>query len=131
MEGVTITINWQSIITAGAVLGALGTIIALIVKAVRWFDRQKAQDADIEKNKTQHDADIKALHDKHDADMKELREELNKQFDEQKEEMQLIICGVLASLQGLSEQGCNGPVTATIKQFETYLNEKAHQRGGI
>ena len=126
-----ITLTWQSIITAGAVLGALGVIIAFIVKIVRWFDRQKKQDEDIKKQKIDHDAAIQSLSDKHDADMKELREELNKQFDEQKEEMQLIICGVLASLQGLSEQGCNGPVTATIKQFETYLNEKAHQRGGI
>ena len=126
----TITVTWQTIITAGAVLGALGTIIVLIVKAVRWFDRQEKQDTDIKEQKTKHDDDIKALQEKHDADMKELRQDIRKELSDQREEMQLIICGVLASLQGLSEQGCNGPVTTAIKQFETYLNEKAHHREG-
>ena len=128
----TITLTWQTVITAGAVIGALGVIIALIVKAVHWFDRQEKQDADIKNHKTKHEADIKALHEKHDADMRELRNDIHTELSVQREEMQLIICGVLASLQGLSDQGCNGPVTATIKQIETYLNEKAHQReGGI
>lgn len=124
----TVTITWQSVITAGAVLGALGTIILLIVKTVRWFDRQEKQDADIKKQKKTHEDDIKALHEKHDADMTELRADIKAELAEQRGEMQLIMCGVLASLKGLSEQGCNGPVTATITQIETYLNQKAHDR---
>lgn len=43
-----------------------------------------------------------------------------------KEEQQLLIYGVLACLQGLKEQGCNGPVTRAIDKIEKYLNEKAH-----
>lgn len=124
----TVEITWQSIITAAAVLGALGTIIAIIVKTVRWFDRQEKQDADIKQQKTDHDADIKELHEKHDADMAALRADIKAELAEQRGEMQLIMCGVLASLKGLSEQGCNGPVTATIKQIEDYLNQKAHDR---
>ena len=128
----TITLTWQSIITTGAVLGALGVIIAIIVKTVRWFDRQEKQDADLKDQKEQHATAIKELHEKHDADMAELRQDIRKELSDQREEMQLIICGVLASLQGLSEQGCNGPVTAAIEQFKTYLNDKAHHReGGI
>ena len=124
----TVEITWQSVITAAAVLGALGTIIAIIVKVVRWFDRQEKQDADIKQQKTDHEADIKELHEKHDADMSALRADIKAELAEQRGEMQLIMCGVLASLKGLSEQGCNGPVTATIKQIEDYLNQKAHDR---
>lgn len=41
------TITWQSIITAGAVVAALVTMVTLLVKLVRWVDRQKVQDAEI------------------------------------------------------------------------------------
>ena len=43
-----------------------------------------------------------------------------------KEEQQLLTYGVLACLKGLSEQGCNGPVTEAITKFEKHLNERAH-----
>lgn len=43
------------------------------------------------------------------------------------EEQALLVHGVLACLKGLKEQGCNGPVTAAIDQFEDYLNKKAHE----
>ena len=124
----TVEITWQTIVTAGAVLGAIGAIVAAIVKIVRWFDRQEKQDADIKKQKTTHDADIKALHEKHDADMAALRADIKAELADQRGEMQLIMHGVLASLKGLSEQGCNGPVTETITEIEDYLNQKAHGR---
>jgi hypothetical protein len=120
----TVEITWQNVITAGAVLGALGVIAAVIVKTVRWFDRQEKQDADI---KALH-ADIKALHEKHNADMAELRTDIKVELADQRGEMQLVMYGVLASLKGLSEQGCNGPVTETIMKIEKYLNQKAHGR---
>lgn len=41
------TITWQSIITAGAVIAALTTVVTLLVKLVRWVDRQKQQDSEI------------------------------------------------------------------------------------
>ena len=104
LSGMTVTITWQSIITAGAVVGALVTIITLLVKIVRWVDKQKKQDAD-----------IKALQDKHDKDIKDLQHEQT-----------LAIYGILAALKGLKEQGCNGPVTAAIDKIEKYLNQKAH-----
>lgn len=113
----TVEITWQNVITAGAVLGALGVIAAVIVKTVRWFDRQEKQDAD-----------IKALHEKHNADMAELRTDIKVELADQRGEMQLVMYGVLASLKGLSEQGCNGPVTETIMKIEKYLNQKAHGR---
>ena len=44
-----------------------------------------------------------------------------------KEEQTILTQGILACLQGLHEQGCNGPVTAAIDRIETHLNEKAHK----
>lgn len=51
-----------------------------------------------------------------DADIKALKNE------------QTVICyGVLAALKGLSEQGCNGPVTGAIDKLEKHLNIQAHK----
>lgn len=47
-----------------------------------------------------------------------------------KEEQCLLTYGVLACLKGLKEQGCNGPVTATIEQIEKHINKKAHDQEG-
>lgn len=100
-----ITLTWQTIITAAAVLGAAAALISAFVKLVRWMDRQKQQDGD-----------IKALRETHNHDM-----------DAMKQEQTLIVYGLLACLKGLKEQGCNGPVTEAINKIEKHLNQKAHQ----
>ena len=41
-------------------------------------------------------------------------------------EQTLICYGLLACLQGLKEQGCNGPVTEAMKRMEDHLNQAAH-----
>lgn len=100
-----ITLTWQSIITASAVLAAIVAMVTLFAKGVRWVDKQEKQDAD-----------IKALRNTHISDM-----------DSMKQEQTLIVYGLLACLKGLSEQGCNGPVTEAIRKIEKHLNEKAHE----
>lgn len=100
-----ITLTWQSIITAAAVLSAAGALIGVLVKVVRWMDRQKKQDSD-----------IKALRETHVSDMIGM-----------KQEQTLIVYGLLACLKGLKEQGCNGPVTEAINKIEKHLNQMAHQ----
>ena len=71
-----ITLSWQMLLTATAIIGAFVAIINYIKKIFGWFDRQEKQDKEIK--------DIK------------------------------------------KEQGCNGSVTTTISEIETYLNNKAH-----
>ena len=44
-----------------------------------------------------------------------------------KEEQALLVKGIFACLKGLKEQGCNGSVTETLNEYETYLNKKAHK----
>lgn len=101
-----IEVTPQLITTAFAVLTALIGIVVLFAKAVRWFDRQKKQDAE-----------LRGLENKHDVDMKAVQKELS-----------IIIQAQLACLKGLQEQGCNGPVTKAVDMLETYLNETAHEQ---
>lgn len=55
------------------------------------------------------------------------QEKQDKDICEIKEEQQILTRGVLACLQGLKEQGCDGPVTQAIKQIENHLNKQAHK----
>ena len=100
-----ITLTWQSVITAAAIVGAVVALVSHFSKIVRWVDKQSKQDED-----------IKALRKHHEEDMVSI-----------KEEQAMIVYGLLACLKGLKEQGCNGPVTEAIGRLEQHLNEKAHQ----
>ena len=100
-----IVLTWESVITASAVVGAIIALVTYFSKVVRWVDKQKKQDEDIKELRKHHEEDMASI----------------------KEEQTLLVYGVLACLKGLSEQGCNGPVTEAIGKFEKHLNEKAHK----
>ena len=51
----------------------------------------------------------------------------DKDIRDLKKEQTVICYGVLAALKGLSEQGCNGPVTLAIDKLEKHLNVQAHR----
>ena len=51
----------------------------------------------------------------------------DKQIKAIKDEQRIIVSGLLACLQGLKEQGCNGPVTKGIEDINKYLNEEVHK----
>ncbi len=101
----TVTLSWQTIITAGAVISAVTAISVLLARFVRWVDRQKQQDQELANLRAKHEADNSAIC----------------------EELQLMTFGLLACLKGLSSQGCNGPVTEAISKFEKFINQKAHK----
>lgn len=100
-----ITLTWQSIITASAIVGAIVALVSYFSKVVRWVDKQSKQDKDIKEIRKHHEDDMEAI----------------------KQEQTLLVYGVLACLKGLKEQGCNGPVSEAISKYEKYLNEKAHK----
>ena len=100
-----ITLTWQSLITASAVLAAIVAIVTLFAKGVRWVDKQEKQDSDIKSLRATHISDMDGI----------------------KQEQTLIVYGLLACLKGLREQGCNGPVTEAIQALEKHLNQKAHK----
>ena len=43
-----------------------------------------------------------------------------------RKEQTLICYGLPACLQGLKDQGCNGPVTEAMNRIEEHLNQAAH-----
>ena len=88
-----VTLTWQTLITAAAVLTAVVTILGRYNKLYDWVKKQEDQDKAIK--------DIQ-------------------------EEQALLTYGVLACLKGLSEQGCDGPVSEAISKIEKHINEKAH-----
>jgi hypothetical protein len=101
----TVTLTWQTAITASTFVAAVIALVGVFAKAVRWVDRQKQQDSDIKALRATHVHDMEAI----------------------KEEQTLMVYGVLACLKGLKEQGCNGPVTEAINKIEKHLNQKAHE----
>lgn len=114
-----VTLTWNSLILLSGVLAAISAVAGYMAKAVRFVDRQKAQDAELAALKKQHEKDKKELYTK-------TEEELTAIYQEQT----LLTYGVLACLKGLQEKGCNGPVTAAVDKIEKHINEKAHARKG-
>ena len=53
--------------------------------------------------------------------------EQDQQIQDIKDEQRVLTYGVLACLTGLSEQGCDGPVTDAIQTLEKHLNKQAHK----
>lgn len=114
-----ITITPQGFITFVSLMTAVLLLIERLAKGVRWFDKQDKQTDDINALKAQHNADVKAIKDELALDMRTINEEQT-----------LLTYGILACLKGLSEQGCNGPVTEAINKIEKHLNQRAHGQGG-
>ena len=100
------TVDVNTIIEIGKLIGALGVIAGVIVAVVKWFHKQEQQSKDIQ-----------ALHDTHNSDINVIQEELS------------VVCfGLLATLDGLKQQGCNGNVTKAYEMLEKHLNKKAHDK---
>lgn len=137
-------VTFETIITAGGVLGAVVSFVALVWKLFKWVNHQKEQDAEIEKIKEQHRLEVQRLESeivKAKAAHKEAIEELRRHHDEDirqisaaheesmktiQEELTLLVYGQLACLKGLAEQGCDGPVTLSIDKIEKHINKRAH-----
>lgn len=111
-----IELTMQNVITVASFTAAAVLLIQRFAKGVRWFDKQEQQTTDIQALKSQHEADVEMLEN-------ELAEEIRKT----NAELQILTRGILACLKGLQEKGCNGPVTETANEIESYLNKKAHE----
>jgi len=64
---------------------------------------------------------INAMHDK-----QQKIEEYDNSITEIKEEQCMLTYCMLAVLEGLKQQGCNGPVTEARDKLEKHINKKAH-----
>lgn len=88
----------EVIIKFAAVIGGASVIITLIYKIFKFIDRQKEQDAEIEK----------------------LKERVKK-------ENTLLCYGLSACLDGLQQLGANHTVPDAKQKLDKYLNQQAHK----
>lgn len=106
-----------TIITAGSILAAVTAFVVLFWKLFRWIEHQKEQDKEISRIEDKFDKKLDAISHVNEADRAAMQEELT-----------LIIFALQACLQGLKEQGCDGPVTEAINKIDKYINQKAHSQ---
>ena len=98
-------IEWQTIITAGAVVSALGLLLGIMAKGYKWYLKQNDQDKDIKELKEHHEEDVKRI----------------------KEENCLICFALSACLDGLQQLGANHAVPLAKDKLDRYLNQQAHE----
>lgn len=111
------------IIKVSQVITALGVIAGVIFAAVRWLIKQNGQDKEIEAADKHIDEVEKECEEKIDS----LKADMDEKWRQIQTEQTLMVYGILASLKGLKEQGCNGPVTEAIAKLEKHLNIQAHK----
>lgn len=97
-------VDTEAIVQWAALLGAICAIIGLFYKMFKWYERQKQQDADIQRIEERH----------------------KKDFEEIQKEQCMICYSLLAVLDGLIQQGANGEVTKAHNKLQKYLNKSAH-----
>ena len=130
-------VTWQTIITAGGVLGALTAFVALAWKLFAWVNHQKEQDKEIATLKEKLADEVKDIRSEfteaindlrshHDQDIQNIKSESNATVSAIQEEQTLVVYGLLACLKGLNEQGCDGPVSEAIDKIEKHVNMRAH-----
>jgi len=105
------------IIKVAALIGAVGGIWAAVYAIIKWFQKQEKQSTDIAELKELHKKDCEALQKKESDDLKVLNDELC-----------VLSYAMLACLDGLKQQGCNGEVTKAHDRLEKHLNQKAHDQ---
>lgn len=91
-------VGWNTIITAGSVITAVGVILGCVLKVYKWFIRQNEQTQ-------QNEADVHRL----------------------KEENRLICFALSACLDGLQQLGANHTVPIAKEKLDEYLNQQAHE----
>ena len=98
-------IDWQTIVTAGAVVSALLLLLSIFTKGHNWFLNQGKQDEKIEKLKQHHEDDVQRI----------------------KQENYLICYALSACLDGLMQLKCNHTVPDAKQKLDEYLNQQAHE----
>ena len=98
-------ITWQTIITIGGGVSALGLLLSIILKVYKRLLKQDAQANEIASLKKQHEDDVHRL----------------------KEENCLICFALSAGLDGLQQLGANHTVPVAKEKLDKYLNQQAHE----
>ena len=134
------------VIKIGACLAAVLAIWAAFYGLIKWFQKQNSQTVDIEKLKTEHEKDmlevrkemtemfksvnetIADVRKQNIADIESLRKKESDDLKAVKDELCEICRALLATLNGLQQQGCNGEVSKAHTALEKHLNQRAHDQ---
>ena len=103
-------------IKVGQIVGAIGTLTVIVGFFVAIFKWYKSSFTDKFNNI--------------EGRLKELEEKTkgqDKEIQESKSERLILLKGQLACLEGLQQNGANGPVTQAINEIKTYLINKSHE----
>jgi len=114
------------ILALGGIAAALAAIWGIIWGITKWIHKQNNQSTEIADLEKKHDEDTKKLREKEESDFEQLREEERERISRLEEELCVLSYALLAVLDGLKQQGCNGEVTKAHSTLEKYLNQKAH-----
>ena len=98
----------EIILGASALIGGLAVIGGALFGVIKWFLTQEKQTKDIKEVRCLHEADMATLN----------------------EELCMLSYAMLAALDGLKQQGCNGEVTKAHEKLEKHINKKAHGQTG-
>lgn len=99
-------INADTIITAGAVLGAVLSIGGICLVIYKWVIKPEQNNKKIENLKSVHEKDVAGLRD----------------------ELCVLSYATLATLDGLKQLGCNGEVTKAYNDLSKHINKQAHDQ---
>jgi len=116
----------EFIIAMGGVATAIVAIWGLIYGLTKWVHKQNNQSTDIATLSKRHDADTAKILQQEKEDVAMLRKEEKERIERVESELCVLSYAVLAVLDGLKQQGCNGEVTKAHTELEKYLNQKAH-----
>ena len=98
-------IEWNTIITAGAVVSAILLLLGILAKVYNWYLKQGEQDKKIDELTEHHEEDVRRI----------------------KEENCLICFALSACLDGLQQLGANHTVPVAKDKLDKYLNQQAHE----
>lgn len=92
------------ILTCASIISALSVISGVVIFIVKWVSLQNKKNKELDKLHAQHNTDIQDV----------------------KCELYELSNAMLAALDGLIQQGCNGNVTLAHKNLSEHLNAQAH-----
>lgn len=105
------TINANSIIAFVGLLTSLGVLFALIKSSIHQVDKWNGYDKDIKEVKNK---------------VENTETNINAKITSLKDEQYIQTRVLLAVLDGLHQQGCNGKVTEATAELTDFLNKSSH-----
>lgn len=120
-------VDWQTIITAGAVLTAVVAIIGALFKGHKWYLETEAIKREVSSMKEERKREMNELRLEFERKMSALKDHHNEDVKHIKEESALICFGLAACMDGLIQLGANHSVPEAKEKLEKYLNKQAHE----